>query len=140
MGQDMRTSVAYAGLYTYPDIVVVCGELRYVDNRRDTITNPTLIIEVLSPGTEAYDRGLKFAQYRKIESLQEYGLVSQAEERVEVFRRQPNGQWLFSDFVGLDATCVFESIGCRVSLAEIYDKVTLGDPDAGASLGSPNPL
>jgi Uma2 family endonuclease len=132
MGQDMRTSVAYAGLYTYPDIVVVCGEPQYADNRQDTITNPTLILEVLSPGTEAYDRGFKFAQDRKIESLQEYGLVSQAEARVEVFRRQPNGQRVFSDFAGLDATCIFESIECRVALAEIYDKVTLGDPDGGA--------
>jgi Uma2 family endonuclease len=137
-GQDMRTSVAYAGLYTYPDIVVICDEPQYVDNRQDTITNPSLIIEVLSPSTEAYDRGAKFAQYRKIDSLQEYALVSQTEARVEIFRRQPNGQWVFSDFVGLEATCVFESIECRVPLAEVYDKVTLGDPDGGAFPGPPN--
>jgi Uma2 family endonuclease len=101
--QDVRTSIAHDGFYTYPDVVVVCGPPMFLDSEVDTIANPTLILEVLSPTTEAYDRGFKFAQYRKIESLQEYGLVSQSEARVELFRRQPNGQWVYSDFAGLDA-------------------------------------
>ena len=136
MGQDMRTCVSREGLFTYPDVVVVCGDRQYFDTRTDTITNPILIIEVLSPSTEAYDRGFKFAQYRNIESLQEYVLVSQSEARVEVFRRQPNHQWVFSDFAGLDAVSVFESIDCRVPLAEIYDKVTL---NGAASVAFPGP-
>src|SRR5712692_7135469 len=88
---DLRVRVAPAGLYTYPDVVVVCGEPRYADNQIDTLLNPMLLIEMLSPSTEAYDRGFKSAQYRTIESLQEYALVSQAEPRVEVFRRQDGG-------------------------------------------------
>jgi len=127
-GQDLRTSVSADGLYAYPDVLVVCGEPRFLDGRGDTIINPTLIIEVLSPSTEAYDRGLKFAQYRKIESLQEYMLVSQAEALVEVFRRRANGEWSYSEVAGLDSVCSLESVECRVALAEIYAKVTLGEP------------
>src|SRR6185437_1640080 len=79
MGQDLRTSVAHEGLYTYPDLLVVCGELKFADSRPDTVTNPVLLVEVLSPSTESYDRGFKFAQYRQIETLKEYAMVSQAE-------------------------------------------------------------
>src|ERR1700687_5113392 len=94
---DLRVRVSTDGLYTYPDVVVVCGEPRFVDGLADTLLNPILIIEVLSPSTEAYDRGFKFAQYRTLESLQEYALVSQSEARVEIFRRQPSGDWLLSE-------------------------------------------
>src|SRR5215469_12943639 len=83
MGQDLRTSVAHAGLYTYPDLLVICGDSKFADSKPDTITNPVLIVELVSPTTEAYDRGFKFAQYRRIESLEEYVVVSQAEPRVE---------------------------------------------------------
>ena len=121
---DVRVRVAPDGLYTYPDLVVVWGEPLYPDNRRDTVINPTLLIEVLSPSTEAYDRGFKASQFRRIESLQEYALVAQSEARVEVFRRQPRGQWLFSEFTGLDSTCRFESVGAEVPLSEVYRDVT----------------
>ena len=127
--QDIRTRISPEGLYTYPDVVVVCGEPVFADSVQDMIVNPTVIVEVLSPSTEAQERGTKFAQYRQIESLQEYVLVSQGEARVEVFRRQANGQWIYSDFAGKEAMCVLESIECRVALAEIYDKVALDDPD-----------
>ena len=120
---DVRVCVAGDGLYTYPDIVVVCGEPKFADGRTDTLLNPTLVIEVLSPSTEAYDRGFKSAQYRRVESLEEYALVSQTEPRVEVFRRQPGGHWLLSEFVGIEAACRFESVDASVALAEIYDKV-----------------
>ncbi len=123
-GSDLRVRVSPGGLYTYPDVVVVCGEPQYADGRIDTLLNPVLIVEVLSPSTEAYDRGFKFTQYRKLESLQEYVLVSQGEPRVEVFRRQPSGDWLLSDCAGLEATCRLDSVGCALALAEIYDKVT----------------
>jgi Uma2 family endonuclease len=124
MGQDVRTRVSYEGLYTYPDVVVVCGEMKFAEPGKDTIANPQLIIEVLSRSTEAYDRGFKFTQYRRIESLQEYVMVSQVEPRVELYRRRANGHWDFSEFAGLDATCLFESVDCSVPLSEIYLGVT----------------
>ena len=123
---DLRVRVSPAGLYTYPDVVVVCGEPKYADNQADTLLNPVLIIEVLSPSTEGYDRGFKSAQYRTLASLQEYALVSQAEPRIEVFRRQPGAGWLFSEAVGLEAVCRFENVGVSLALAELYDKVTFG--------------
>jgi Uma2 family endonuclease len=120
---DLRVRVDPAGLYTYPDVVVVCGEPSYADDHIDTLLNPVFVAEVLSPSTEAYDRGFKSAQYRRVESLQEFVVIAQAEARVEVFRRQPGGQWLFAEFVGLDSVCRFDSLDISVSMADIYDKV-----------------
>ncbi len=131
---DLRLRVSPDGLYTYPDAVVICGEPKFVDDRQDTLLNPTLIVEVLSSSTEAYDRGPKAAQYRKLESLQEYVLVSQAEPRIEVFRRQSGGHWLLSEATGLEAICHFESLECAISLADIYDKVTFSAVDPFASV------
>jgi Uma2 family endonuclease len=127
---DLRVQVERAGLYTYPDIVVVRGKPRYHDQRLDTVLNAILLIEVLSPSTEAYDRGFKSRQYRTIESLQEYALVSQTEPRVEVFRRQSGGNWLLSEAAGLDGMCRFESTDCSIAHAEVYDKVTFGGEDS----------
>jgi Uma2 family endonuclease len=131
---DLRVRVSPEGLYTYPDVVVICGDPCFADDRRDTLLNPALIVEVLSPSTEAYDRGFKSAQYRTVESLEEYALVSQAEPRVEVFRRQSGGHWLFSEAIGIDAVCHFESLDCAVPLAEIYAKVMFGTDDPLASI------
>jgi Uma2 family endonuclease len=131
---DLRLRVSPGGLYTYPDVLVICGEPQFADDRRDTLLNPALIVEVLSPSTEAYDRGFKSAQYRTVESLEEYALVSQAEPRVEVFRRQPGGHWLLSEAVGLEAVCHFESLECAVPLAEIYANVTFSPDDPVASV------
>jgi Uma2 family endonuclease len=121
---DLRLRVSPAGLYTYPDVVVICGDARFADNQQDTLLNPTLIVEVLSPSTEAYDRGFKFAQYRTVESLEEYVLVAQTEPRVEVFRRQRGGHWLLSEAFGLESACRFDSLDCSLALTDIYDKVT----------------
>src|SRR5665213_420136 len=126
---DLRVRVSPCGLYTYPDVTVVCGEPEFADDQKDTLLNPVFIAEVLSPSTEAYDRGFKSAQYRKLESLQEYALISQAEPRVEVFRRQPGGDWLLSEAAGIDAACGFDSLGCRIALADIYGKVTFEAED-----------
>jgi|SRR5665213_309900 len=134
---DMRVRVNKTGLYTYPDIVVVCDPPRYGDGRHDTVLNPTLIVEVLSPSTEAYDRGFKFAQYRALESLREYALVSQSEPLVEIFRRQPSGDWLLSESAGMDAACRFDSAGCTMAVRDIYDKVTFGGEGAVADRPSP---
>jgi len=134
---DMRLRVSKTGLYTYPDIIVVCDPPQYGDGRHDTVLNPTLIIEVLSPSTEAYDRGFKFAQYRALESLKEYALVSQSEPRVEIFRRQPSGDWLLSESAGMDAVCRFDSVGCTVTMKDVYDKVTFDGEAAIADRPSP---
>jgi Uma2 family endonuclease len=127
---DLRVRVSPRGLYTYPDVVVVCGEPQFADDQKDTLLNPTFIAEVLSPSTEACDRGFKSTQYRMLESLQEYALVSQTEPRLEVFRRQSGGGWLLSEFAGLDAVCRFESLGRQVALADIFERVTFGGEDA----------
>jgi Uma2 family endonuclease len=120
---DVRVRIAPEGLYTYPDVAVVCADPKLADGRSDTLLNPALIVEVLSHSTEGYDRGFKSAQYRRIESLEEYALVWQTEPRVEVFRRQPGGHWLLSESIGMDAVCPFDSVGASVALAEIYDKI-----------------
>ena len=124
---DVRLRVGSARLYTYPDISIVCGEPKFADDQKDTLLNPTMIVEVLSTSTEAHDRGLKFGQYRTIESLQEYVVVSQYEPRVEKFRRQSAGDWLMTECVGLSATCRFESVDCEIPLSEIYYNVTFGE-------------
>jgi Uma2 family endonuclease len=134
---DLRLRVAPNGLYTYPDITVVCSAPQFVDGQRDTLVNPILIAEVLSPSTEAYDRGWKFSQYRKIESLQEYALVSQTEPRIEVFRRQPSGDWLLSESVGLEAVCRLVSLSCTIALVDVYDRIGFEGEDALPSRPAP---
>lgn len=122
---DMRVKVDPTGLYTYPDVVVVCGKARLEDAHLDTLLNPTLIVEVLSDSTEAYDRGRKFEHYRKLESLAEYVLIAQHQPHVESYRRQPDHHWLLTECSGLDGALRLESIDCELALAEIYDKVEL---------------
>ncbi len=129
VSNDLRVRVATDGLYTYPDIVVVCGKPEFADDQKDTLVNPALLIEVLSPSTEAYDRGFKSVQYRKLPSLEEYALVSQAEPRIELFRRQPNGDWLLSEYAGTQATCRFAGVNCEVALSDIYDRIVFEGED-----------
>jgi len=127
---DMRVQIRPSGLYTYPDISVVCGESILADDQHlDTLTNPMLIIEVLSPSTELYDRGRKFQYYRQIESLREYVLIAQDAPRIERFVRQGD-VWQFSDAVGLDASLELPSIGCTLALGDIYEQVTFEAEDA----------
>lgn len=123
---DQRIHIPEEGLYTYPDVVVVCGEPRFEDERLDTLLNPVLIVEVLSPTTEAYDRGKKFQHYQKIASLAEYVLVAQDQPRVERFLRQDGNQWLLTTTAGLESTVSLSSIQCALALAEVYDKVEIG--------------
>jgi Uma2 family endonuclease len=110
-------------VYTYPDVVAVCGEPVFEDTFVDTLLNPTVIVEVLSESTESYDRGKKFAYYRTLESLAEYLLVTQDEYRVEQYVRQEDGRWILSEARSLDATIELNSIGCTLVLKEVYDKV-----------------
>lgn len=126
MPSDSRVRVGKGILYCYPDLVIACGAREYADDEKDTLLNPTLIIEVLSPSTESYDRGDKSAQYRSIRSLQAYALVSQDHPHVEIYRRNSEGQWTLTDVDGLDATCHFgelDSVEVSIPMAEIYDKV-----------------
>jgi Uma2 family endonuclease len=124
---DMRVKADKAHSYHYPDIAVVCGTPQFEDAYVDTLLNPTLLIEVLSPSTEAYDRGGKFAHYRKIATLQEYLLVAQDQPSIERYVRQ-GAVWILSEAVGLAASIPLDSIDCVLSLREVYDKV-LDDAD-----------
>ncbi|HLI83847.1 MAG TPA: Uma2 family endonuclease [Bryobacteraceae bacterium] len=122
---DQRVLVPATGLYTYPDVTAVCGEPKFTDDRLDTLLNPSLIIEVLSPSTEAYDRGRKFAHYKKIESLEEYLLVASKEMYADLFRRMPEGLWVAASAEKPEDVLELPSIGCRLVLADIYEKVRL---------------
>lgn len=124
---DMRVKVSPTGLYTYPDVVVACGSPIFEDDEVDTLTNPTLIIEVLSASTEGYDRGDKFGHYRKLDSLSEYILISQDKSNVEHYVRRPDNQWLLSEANDLQATIDLPSIKCTLTLADVYDKVELAE-------------
>lgn len=125
---DMRVKISATGLYTYPDLAIVCGKPRFDDDQEDTLLNPTVIVEVLSRSTEAYDRGEKFAMYRALESMTDYLLIAQDIARLEHYARQPDGSWRFLESAGLDAIAVIESIQCQLSLADVYDKVDLAEP------------
>jgi Uma2 family endonuclease len=124
---DMRVFVPETGLYTYPDLVVVCGKPIFQDDVFDTLLNPVLLIEVLSETTESYDRGKKFQHYRSIESLQEYVLVAQDEARIEKYVRRGDGFWLLSEAVGMSAEIEFSSIECLIALREVYDKINFSE-------------
>ena len=121
---DMRVHVPATGLYTYPDVVAVCGEPQLQDEHVDTLLNPVLIVEVLSKSTARYDRIDKFAHYRSIPSFAEYLLVSQDEYRVEHNAKQMDGRWLLTDIRGREGRVELVSVGCVLALSEIYDRVS----------------
>jgi Uma2 family endonuclease len=121
---NLRVKVEATGLLTYPDLSIARGEPRFLDGEVDTLLNPTLIAEVLSDSTEAYDRGKKFEHYQKIASVNEYLLVRQKEPLVEQFIRQAGGDWLLRQAVGLDATLAIPSLDITISLSEVYANVT----------------
>ncbi len=122
-GSDMRVKVTAQGIYTYPDISVVCGEPQFEDTQVDTLLNPTLIIEVLSPSTERYDRGAKFGYYRALPSLQAYLLVAQDRMLVEQFVRDGDG-WRLTVVSDPAAVLPLPAIGCTLPLAEVYRRVS----------------
>ena len=123
---DAKVRTHPRGLYTYPDLTVVCGKATFAADQRDVLTNPKVIFELLSPSTEAHDRGLKFQQYKLIDSLQEFVLISQFEPLVESFYRSPGGAWGdYSEFMGLDAVLKLKSIDIEIPLADIYRNIDL---------------
>ena len=123
---EMRVAAPGATLYTYPDVVVVCGEPLLEDEKFDTLLNPCLIVEVLSKSTAAYDQEIKFGYYRTIETLTEYLLAAQDDYHVAQHVRRPDGRWLLADIRGPESRVELESVGCTLSAKEIYDGVRFG--------------
>jgi Uma2 family endonuclease len=117
---NMRVATSETGLYTYPDIAVVCGQPKFRDQKFDTLLNPVLLVEVLSPSTQNYDRGLKFEMYRTIPTLRDYILVAQDRIHVEHHSRQLDDRWLLWETNDAMATVVLNSLGISLPLSEIY--------------------
>ena len=120
---DLRLSVPDTRLYTYPDALVICGEPRFVDEMFDTVTNPLVLFDVLSPSTEAYDRGAKFAHYRRLTSLKYYVLISQTEPLVERYERQESNDWLLTELRGLDAMLALPALEISIPLRDLYERI-----------------
>jgi Uma2 family endonuclease len=133
-GLGVASARSTSGMFSYPDILVVCGAAEFFDDQSDVIVNPTVIIEVLSKSTESYDRGEKFQRYRAWNAtFVDHVLVSQTNAFVEHFRRQPDDTWLLSEAVGLDAVIAVSSISCTLKLADIYDRIVF--PESQPELG-----
>lgn len=128
-GPDPKPLWPPKGLFSYPDLAILCGDAKYHDHYRDVLLNPKVIIEVLSEGTAEYDFNEKFRRYREwLPSLSDYILVSSLEPMVEHYRRQPNNDWLLSTLKGLDEVLALESVGCTVKLSDVYARVDFQQP------------
>ena len=119
---DMKVRTRRTGSYLYPDVSVVCGEAQTHKDMDDVVTNPIVVIEVLSPSTEGYDRGKKFSLYREVESLQDYILAHTGAIHVEHFTRQ-SGNWLYREYTGEESTMQIASIECEIQLGDLYTGV-----------------
>lgn len=128
---DMRVLVAPSGLYTYPDLTVVCGPRQLADAHGDILLNPTLVAEILSPSTENYDRGNKAKFYRELSSLREVLLISQDRFDVDLYQRQDDSTWNLVNAVGLEASVNLASIDCTLQLRELYENVVLDSTEPG---------
>jgi Uma2 family endonuclease len=131
LSHDMRVKVSATGLYTYPDIIILCGPPELEDEHRDTLLNPQVIIEVLSDSTEKYDRGKKFGQYHRLPSVREYVLVSQHRIRVERYVRQPDETWVLTVFADPAGDFALATVPARAPLADVYVGVEFPPPDDG---------
>lgn len=120
---DLRVRISPAGAYVYPDVVVVCGKPEFEDRHGDTLLNPALVVEVLSPSTQAKDYGRKGEAYRRLPSLREYLLVAQDRAHVERYRRHGGGLWLFDEADGPEAELALESVECTLVLRDVYEGV-----------------
>ena len=133
---DLRVKVEMTGLITYPDVSVVCGELRFADAEQDTLINPTLVAEVLSDTTEGYDRGEKFAHFRRVASLQAYLLLSQRKPAIELFLRAEDGQWSLREAAGMEASLGIPPLHVTLPLGEVFANVTFLQAAPRTVLGS----
>lgn len=139
-GPEPKPSQNPEGFFSYPDVLVVCGERKFHDKYQDVLLNPNVIIEVLSKSTEAFDRGEKFIRYRTwLPTLTDYILVSQDKPMIEHYRRQSDGEWLLSTLDGLGAALRIESIGCSLKLSDVYDGVQFPPPQ-NASIENDLPI
>lgn len=130
---DLRVKVSSTGLYTYPDATIVCGDLQFDDERRDTVTNPTVIVEVLSDSPEKYDRGRKSSHYRQIPSVREIILIAQDEAHVERYVRQPEGGWLLLEERDLNGSFNLSSLNVTIAMSELYRNVKFEAPASDPS-------
>ncbi|MEM9219289.1 MAG: Uma2 family endonuclease [Cyanobacteria bacterium P01_F01_bin.150] len=124
---DQRLWIPISKMYTYPDLMVCPKPIQLKTGRKDTVTNPCLIAEVLSKSTQNYDRGDKFVAYRTLPSLQEYVLIDQYRIHVEHYVKTGGNQWLLSEYDGLDITLTLQSIGIELAIADIYEDIQLQD-------------
>ena len=131
---DLRVKGRTTGAYLFPDVVVGRAPLEFEDSRLDILLNPVVVMEVLSPTTEADDRSWKFAHYRRLPTLQEYVLLSQHQPFVEHYTRQANGLWKLAELVGLEAILRLPSLGCELPLSEIYERIEFAPPPQMAGL------
>jgi Uma2 family endonuclease len=131
---DARVRTPSTGSYVYPDVSVVCGEPIAYAGSDDILTNPIVVVEVLSPSTSNYDRGEKFELYREIPSLKEYVLVHTTAIRVEHFARQADGSWIFREYQGEDSAILLDSIQCTVRLGEVYSDLPAESHPASATI------
>jgi len=122
---EMRVRISATGLYTYPDVVAVCDEPQFSDEQRDTLLNPVLVVEAVSPSTEAYDRGRKFEHYKTLDSLRDYLLIATDRPHADLYTRQPDGRWLLTSASRLEDSLTIDSVGATLRLADIYEKVEL---------------
>lgn len=137
---DMRVLVPATGLHVYPDASVVCGPPQFTSAQETTLVNPHLIVEVLSPSTERYDRTSKFWHYQTIASFTDYVLVTQDTPQVEHFHRNANGEWLYQSYKGLDAVLKLPAQRIEIPLHEIYDNVVFAATTAASDdVSHPNP-
>ncbi len=126
-GSDLLVRVGEADASFYPDCMVICGGEDYTSEKKNTVRNPKLIVEVLSDSTAAWDRGGKFRAYELLASLQEYVIVEQKEPQVDVYRRRPSGGWTLDRYAGLSGQVEFQSLNVAVPLAQLYYGINFGE-------------
>ncbi|MEQ1606232.1 MAG: Uma2 family endonuclease [Pyrinomonadaceae bacterium] len=124
---EMKVRVESINRFYYPDITIICDKPAFYKERRDTVTNPKLLLEVLSPKTEAVDRGEKFFAYQTLESFREYVLISQDKHLVETFTKQSDGSWKYLATIGLDSKIYLQSVAAELTMQEIYDLVEISN-------------
>ncbi len=122
---EMRVRINATGLYTYPDVVAVCEEPQFADDQRDTLLNPVLLVEALSPSTEAYDRGRKFENYKTMDSVREYLLLATDRVHGDLYTRQADGRWLLTSVSRMEESLTLESVDAHLLMADVYEKVDL---------------
>lgn len=125
-GSNLRVHSPKNTLYTYPDILIVCGEPRFIDNQFDTLLNPSVLIEILSPSTANYDKGIKFELYRDIESLKEYVLINSGKVHVELYLRNNDQSWTLTEYKSLEDSFELKTIGKQMLLTEVYEGLKFG--------------